>query len=134
MNLSRNKFKRLTSEISKLDNLIEIDLSDLGDIDAAFSDEQSVHYVIDDDDEDEESSGVEKPPSADEVEIGELADEFSATLRGDADDAGGASEGDDGDIARFIKESFGDNVLSDEDVDLAFPDFDGPEFDHDSLE
>ena len=28
MNLSRNKFKRLTSEISKLDNLIEIDLSE----------------------------------------------------------------------------------------------------------
>ena len=111
---------------------IEIDLSDLADIDAAFSDEQSDHYVIED--EDEDSNPVDETPSADDTDLGELADEFSATLRGASDDAGGASAGDDADIARFIQESFGENVLSDEDVDLAFPDFDGPELDHASIE
>ena len=80
----------------------------------AFLDEQSMHYVIDEEDSSELKIAADvRPPEG-------LAD-LDAELRAALEEQ--STDGDDDDIDRFIKESFGENALSDEDPDLAFPSF-----------
>ncbi|GEM_PF-295685 len=98
------------------------------ELDDSFLDEQSIHYVID-----EEDSEIDLPSLTGTLETSDDSfDSLDADLMAaldeddeddDEDDGDEEDSVEDDDIRRFIAESFGENALSDEDPDLAFPDF-----------
>jgi molecular chaperone GrpE len=90
------------------------------DIDESFLDEQSVHFLIDDEDSELQIPSVETEDP--ETSFGQLNAEILGTLNDDKP-ADRPSIGEDEDIRKFIADAFGENAVSDDDPDLAFPDF-----------
>jgi molecular chaperone GrpE len=90
------------------------------DIDESFLDEQSVHFLIEDEDSELEFPLVETEDP--ETSFEQLNAEVPADLNDDTP-ADRPSNGEDEDIRKFIADAFGENAVSDDDPDLAFPDF-----------
>lgn len=90
------------------------------DIDEAFLDEQSVHFLIEDEDSELEFPSIETEDS--ETSFEQLNAEVLSDLNDDRP-ADRPSNGEDEDIRKFIADAFGENAVSDDDPDLAFPDF-----------
>ena len=90
------------------------------DIDESFLDEQSVHFLIEDEDSEFEIPWIETDEP--ETSIEQLSTDVLAALNDDKS-ADRRSSGEDEDIRKFITDAFGENAVSDDDPDLAFPDF-----------
>jgi molecular chaperone GrpE len=96
---------------------VEVDL----DIEEAFLEESSVHFII----EDSSKMEIVLGDSLDEsgTSFDDLDDELLAARGGGEEDSHDDAD-DNVEIERFIRESFGANTLSDDDPELAFPTFD----------